>query len=262
MNEKNFSIAQTVRFAFYTVVENILFFLGLLSIIALALTVGFLLLTAIFYVLWWIQATIMCQGDASCVATYGSFDSIIAFFKSLKDMGPEAKEMITNFFNKSSFLSPAFLFASLTMCFIYRYLILGIVRITLDFYDHQSSSLNRLVGSSSLAFKACVAAILYNLLIFLGLLLLIIPGIIAAIRFGFYQQVLVDKNTGIIDSLKMSAHITKGATLKIFAVNILFALINMSAYFTFGLTYLITMPAVYLAQAYMYRKLLEQTSQQ
>ncbi len=258
MNQKKFSIVESLRFGFLTAINNIIFFLSVQGILALILIAGALAILGILYLFWSAEVVMICKGaDISCFQKYGSLQGIITFFKSLAATDPETNEKtIRAALNKSYFMIPGIIVCSLIMSILYRYVTLGMVRICLDFYDHHTSSFNRLFGSFSLALKAFVASLLYNFMIVLGTLLFIIPGIIAAIRFGFYQQVLVDKNVGIIDSLKLSAQITKGSALSVFAVNLIFGLINISAYFTFGITYIITFPALYLAQAYMYRKLL------
>lgn len=237
MNQKKFSIVASLRFGFYTVVDNIVFFLSLQSIIALILIAAFFIIGGMLYL---------------CFPT-----EVIALFKSITENNAEiGKKIIRALMEKSYFMAPVIIFCILSMNILYRYLMLGLVRISFDFYDHHTSQLNRLFGSLTIALKAFVASLLYNLMIVLGTLLFVIPGIIAAIRFSLYQQVLLDQNVSIIDSLKISARLTKGSTLRIFGLNLIFGLINISAYFTFGITYIITIPALCLAQTYIYRKLL------
>jgi len=257
MEEKKFSSAESLRFGFKTVFNNIVFFLSLEGLIALiAAAVGAAIL-GILYLFWSSEVAIICKGaNASCFEKYASLQAIGNFFKSFAHNNSEVDANITSFLKNSYVMIPGILISYFVINFLYRFIVLGLVRITLDFYDHGTSNFKRLFSSFSLTLKAFAASILYNAMIVIGTLLFIIPGIIAAIRFGFYQQVLVDKNVGIIDSLKMSAQITKGSGLNIFGVNIFFGLINIAAYFTFGLTYLITLPALYLVQAYIYRKLI------
>ena len=106
------------------------------------------------------------------------------------------------------------------------------------------------------------ASILYFLAIVAGLVLLIIPGIIAAIAFGFFQYVVVDKGVGPIESLKQSRTITRGARMKI----LLFALTSFGVtvlgflFFIVGL--LVAIPVTTLAGAWVYRQLERQTNAQ
>ena len=148
-------------------------------------------------------------------------------------------------------------FSGMLTTFISDYLLLGFVRVTLDIHDHKVSSFNRLFCSIGVGFKAFVTTILYHFLVGLGTLCFIIPGIIVAIRCSLYQQFLVDEDAGIIESLKESARITKGSFFKLFGIGVIFWLLNCLMIFTFGLIALITYPAFYLTQAYVYRKLLD-----
>ena len=140
---------------------------------------------------------------------------------------------------------------------MYQYFLVGIVRISLDIYDHQISSYTRLFGPVAVVVKVLIASFLYAILVGLGLICLIIPGIIVAIRCSLYLQFLVDKDIGIIESLKESARITKGSFFKLLGIIVIFGALNGLAFLTFGLIYLITCPAFYLTQAYAYRKLLD-----
>ena len=52
---------------------------------------------------------------------------------------------------------------------------------------------------------------LYNVLGAIGLILLIIPGIIVSLMFLFFAHVIVDREVGPIEALKVSKIITDGA---------------------------------------------------
>ena len=50
----------------------------------------------------------------------------------------------------------------------------------------------------------------------LGLLLLIVPGIILGLMFSQFLYLIVDRNMGIVESLEVSAQITRGNKVTIF----------------------------------------------
>lgn len=54
------------------------------------------------------------------------------------------------------------------------------------------------------------ASILVSLMVMFGLLLLIVPGIILALMFGQFYNLIVDRNVGVMDSLSISKEITTG----------------------------------------------------
>lgn len=121
---------------------------------------------------------------------------------------------------------------------------LGVLRVLLDIYERNASTVQRLFSAFPLTFNYIGAAILFNL-IFLPLVFvmggvnLLLPtsaafigGIVGALaiaalkaRLGFYMYPLVDQKTGPLVSLKTSWHITKGSTIKIMIFEFLLALI-------------------------------------
>ncbi|PKM99278.1 MAG: hypothetical protein CVU78_07170 [Elusimicrobia bacterium HGW-Elusimicrobia-2] len=100
-----------------------------------------------------------------------------------------------------------------------------------------------------------VAGILYSLMIFIGTLLLIVPGIILGIQFMFFAYFIVDKNAGIMESLRKSSELTSGSKTNIFLLALLLWLINAAGALCLGIGLIITIPLSMAAVAYVYRKL-------
>ena len=78
-------------------------------------------------------------------------------------------------------------------------------------------------------------------MVILGFLFLIIPGIILAIRFSFFQQAIVEKRLGPIESLKYSWNLTRGNGLSLLGLGILsfFVLLAGGLALLFGLLWAI-----------------------
>ncbi len=74
-----------------------------------------------------------------------------------------------------------------------------------------------------------VALILFYIAIMVGFCFFIVPGIIAAIMFGFAFFSIVDKNAGAIQSLEDSMRMTKGNKLNVFFFEFLRQLITVVA---------------------------------
>lgn len=257
MDNKKFSVTHAIRFGLVTVINNLLLFLGLdffILMMHIAATIAFI---CMFYVAGSTEIASLCKAATQPpYFGYHPFMNITYIFGCLFNNDQENLKLLLG---KSSLLG-IFIVCTALLMLLYRYFILGMVQIGLDFYDHHTSSFARLFCTPQIAFKAFCAAFLYHILVCLGTALFIIPGIIAAIRFGFFQQVLLDTNCGIIDALKKSWHITKGSALNIFSVNFLFGFLNFTSLFTFGLIYMLTFPALYLTQAYIYRKITQNSS--
>ncbi len=103
----------------------------------------------------------------------------------------------------------------------------GYIRITLKFCAGEKGRIDDLFSFSvPLFFNFCLASILYGLIVSVGMVLLIIPGIILAIRFQFWGHLIVDKRLSAINALKESSVLTKGYTWDLFV----FGMANTSTY--------------------------------
>jgi len=74
-----------------------------------------------------------------------------------------------------------------------------------------------------------LATLLFYLVVIIGTILLIIPGIIASVMFCFYSFSIVDKRTDAIPSLEDSKNMTYGSKMTIFLFNLVLGLISLAA---------------------------------
>lgn len=105
-----------------------------------------------------------------------------------------------------------------------------------------------------------LGSIVYGCIVAGGIILLIIPGIIWGIKYGFYSYLIVDKDVGVMDSIKRSAQLTQGIKWDLFLFGLLLGLINVAGFLLFFVGLFVTLPVTMLAMAYVYRKLLEISS--
>ena len=132
---------------------------------------------------------------------------------------------------------------------------MGTMKIALKFCDGQKGEYSDLYNMYPMFWGYLGAAILYAIMVVAGTVLLIIPGIIVAIQFGFFGYLIIDKQMGVMDSLKMSSKVTNGAKWKLFGLAILSILINIAGAVCLLVGLLVTIPTTMLAWAYAYRKL-------
>ena len=135
---------------------------------------------------------------------------------------------------------------------------LGLIKISLNFVDNKKSQIIDLFTTHRPVFKFFAASILYGIVVFTGIILLIVPGIIWAIKFQFFSFLIVDKEIGPMEALKKSSQITTGAKWNLFVFGITLIWINILGALLLGIGLLITIPMTMVAQAYVYRKLLSQ----
>lgn len=144
--------------------------------------------------------------------------------------------------------------------YIFSFIIqLGYIRIGFRLIDRQEVGISDFFKEYTKIPKFILATVIYVLAGAFGLVLLIIPGIVILIRFGFYSFLLVDKNLNPIDSLKQSWNITKGFTIELFILAITGIIIEVLGVLAFGIGIFLAAPTVLFAYVYVYRKLLSQT---
>ncbi|MBE0521809.1 MAG: DUF975 family protein [Candidatus Methanoperedenaceae archaeon] len=136
---------------------------------------------------------------------------------------------------------------------------MGIIKTSIKITDNLNVRFRDFFSSSPLFLKYLISSIFYILMVYVGLFLLIIPGIILAIRFQFYAYFIIDKEIGPIDALKKSFSLTKGALWELFVFDLLLIGINIIGLFALIVGLFVTIPLTYLANAFVYRKLLNQT---
>jgi len=137
---------------------------------------------------------------------------------------------------------------------------MGAIKIALKFHDGQRGKIADLFSCFRLFSKYILASIVYGLIVLGGLILLIVPGIIWAIKFQFFGYLIVDKELGPIEALKQSAKITKDAKWTLFLFGLLLGLINFLGALALLVGLFATVPTTMMARAFVYRKLLGQVN--
>lgn len=132
---------------------------------------------------------------------------------------------------------------------------LGLVGLGLKVVDGQKIDFNDLFSKMHLFLKYVIAHFIYGLIVFVGMILFIIPGIIWGLRYSLYPFFIVDKGAGPIEALKMSAEATNGAKWDLFGLAIVSGLIFFLGALLFFVGLFIAIPVLVIVWAYVYRKL-------
>ena len=132
----------------------------------------------------------------------------------------------------------------------------GFTKIILDLHDGKPLNLTHFYSLYHLTLRFLGASILYGLIVMVGFILLIVPGIIWAIKFQFFGFLIVDKGVGVMDSIKKSGLLTEGVKMELFLFGILLALLNIAGAIALGIGLFVTIPTSIMAGVYVYRKLL------
>lgn len=136
---------------------------------------------------------------------------------------------------------------------------MGIINICLKFVDGKKPKLKDIYYTNKL-FNFILASIIRSVIIIVGFILFIIPGIIFSIKLQYSEYLIVDKGKDAVDSLKGSWELTKGVKWNLFLFGLMLGLINVLGILLFLIGLLITVPLTFVANAYVYRKLLFQTN--
>jgi uncharacterized membrane protein len=135
---------------------------------------------------------------------------------------------------------------------------IGVLKISLKFCDGEKPDFSELFKNYRLFWRFLGASLLVGLIVVGGFILLIVPGIIWAIRYSFVNYLIVDKNCGIMESLHKSREITEGKKGGLFVFFIILGLINILGLICLGVGLFATVPTSMLALAFVYRQLLGQ----
>lgn len=148
---------------------------------------------------------------------------------------------------------------SIVMWIINSIISMGVIFILLKFVDNKKPKIKEIYYTKNL-FNFILASIIRTLIIIVGFILFIIPGIIFSIKLQYSEYLIVDKGKDAVDSLKGSWEMTKGVKWNLFLFGILLALINILGFLALLVGLLVTVPLSMVANAYVYRKLLSQVN--
>jgi hypothetical protein len=99
---------------------------------------------------------------------------------------------------------------------------IGLLKILLNCTSNKETSLGLLVGAPALIVPFFLATLTYVFVTVGGLLLLIVPGIVWALRYCQWSFVMVEKKVGVREAFKRSAEITYGYKKDLFKVYLMF----------------------------------------
>lgn len=113
-----------------------------------------------------------------------------------------------------------------------------------------------------LIIRVIAGGILYALIVLIGLILFIVPGIIFAIKYSFQYLLIIDKGLGPVEALRESAKLTKGHKWQLLLFGVVLGIINVFGALLFGVGLLVSVPTTNLSIVHVYRKLLGGVPQQ
>ncbi len=131
---------------------------------------------------------------------------------------------------------------------------LGLVFVALRLVKKRQTQVSDLFLRQNLFLKYLAASTINIIMISLGFIFLVIPGIILGIKFMFFPYFIIE-GSGIIESLQKSFHLTSGLELDLFVFNIIMLLIIIAGILLFFVGLIVAIPLVFIATALLYDKL-------
>ncbi len=143
--------------------------------------------------------------------------------------------------------------------FISAWLTGGLYRILLDYKDGKKQEFTVLFTQFKQFWRIFLGTLLYMLIIVGGLFLLIVPGIIWAIKYQFIITLIIDKDLQVMDALRASGEMTKGIRGQLFGFALTSLGVMLLGFIALGIGIFVAVPVVWLATVYLYRSLPQAT---
>lgn len=193
-----------------------------------------------------ILSLLVLAGISTAFSVFRSIPGIIASFTG--DSSSGALVVIVIF----ALLSPLLFVAEVA---INNLTSIGFTKIQLNIIDNKKAQVSDLFKTNGIYWQYFATSILVGLIVFGGLLLLIVPGIIWLLKYQFAPTLIIDKKLDVTEAIRTSGEITKGHKGWLFGFGIVLGLINIAGALLLIVGLLVTIPITVMAYIYVYRQL-------
>lgn len=136
------------------------------------------------------------------------------------------------------------------------FFVIGFTHVSLKIAKGEKPTFADFWNRFGLYLKMLGAEVLYTLVVIAGVILLVFPGIIWALKFCLYPFMVVDKGAGSLEALKLSSKATHGAKWDLLGWYMVSWLILLAGIAVIGVGLLAAVPVVLIGKAFIYRKLI------
>ena len=157
--------------------------------------------------------------------------------------------------------SPFYFILKILVWLVWMYVWIGITRYMLRLFDGVEVKLHEIfhgVDSIKHFIFILLVLIITKLIILFGIILFIIPGIIASLGLIFAKYVIIENkggNVGVFNAIKQSWKITKGYKWRLFGLVAVLSLFNIMGILLLIVGLIVTLPVSYFVMIAAYRKL-------
>ena len=132
---------------------------------------------------------------------------------------------------------------------------MGLVAIMLAAHENAATAELKMLWAPHPFWKYLGASILVGIVVFIGFILLIVPGIIASLGLMFTKYLVMDRKLGPVEAMKESWRITKGNRLHLLGFVLTLVGLNILGVIALLVGLLVTIPLTLLATVHVYRAL-------
>jgi uncharacterized membrane protein len=141
------------------------------------------------------------------------------------------------------------------------FLSLGFTKIMLYLIDNRPVEITDLVNNGRILLSYIAAYFIYFIVVGIGLVLLIIPGIYLAVRLQFYPYYIIENHDASIVAFQKSWYATEGFIIELVAFGACVLILNFIGALFFGIGLIFTYPLTTMATAALYQSLEENAEQ-
>lgn len=131
----------------------------------------------------------------------------------------------------------------------------GLTRVSLNLCAGRDVSPSQLFGEFGKLLKMAGGMILFYIMLVIGLVLLIVPGIIVGVRFSYFMTAIIDRNMGPIEALKYSWNLTRGNVVNLIGLWFMLLLMLLAGVIALLVGLVFAIPVVTLSVTLAYRYL-------
>ncbi|MFA5070318.1 MAG: DUF975 family protein [Patescibacteria group bacterium] len=139
--------------------------------------------------------------------------------------------------------------------FLSTWMACGYTRLVLDYQAGNKRPLADVFTQVKPYWRVFGANLIIGIIVAIGFILLIVPGIYLALRFLFTIPLIIDKNLGIEEAMKQSTAMTKGIKMPLFGFGLTALGVIILGAIVFGVGVFVALPVVWLAYISLYKRL-------
>lgn len=132
----------------------------------------------------------------------------------------------------------------------------GLTAVSLRLVREKTAEISDLFAQKQVWVNYFLGMWAYQIIVALGFILLIVPGIYWALKYSQVLYLIVDKKVGVSEAFGLSGKMTQGILMKLLGFGLLGLLLNLAGLLAMGVGVIVTAAITLLAYVLLYEQLL------